>query len=166
VKIEIIADHRYLMPDNHETLLACRTLAKEGFTVLPYISPDPVTALKLEEAGAAAVMPLGAPIGSNSGLQSAGMIRVIRNLVEIPVIVDAGIGQPSHAALAMETGADAVLVNTAISTARDPVRAARAFALAVEAGRLSRLASLREESAEANPSSPLTGFLQLEGARL
>jgi thiazole synthase len=159
VKIEVITDARYLMPDNWETLKATEILAEEGFVVLPYILPDLTLARRLEEAGAAAVMPLGAPIGSNRGLETAELIALLIETCRVPVIVDAGIGRPSHAAAAMEMGAAAVLVNTAIATAQDPVNMGRAFSLAVEAGRLAYLAKMAEESGVAQASSPLTGFL-------
>jgi thiazole synthase len=147
------------MPDNWETLKATEILAEEGFVVLPYILPDLTLARRLEEAGAAAVMPLGAPIGSNRGLETAELIALLIETCRVPVIVDAGIGRPSHAAAAMEMGAAAVLVNTAIATAQDPVNMGRAFSLAVEAGRLAYLAKMAEESGVAQASSPLTGFL-------
>ena len=159
IKIEVITDTKYLMPDNYETLAATEILAKEGFIVLPYMLPDLPLAKRLEDAGAAAVMPLGAPIGSNRGLQTAELIALLIENCRVPVIVDAGIGRPSHAAAAMEMGADAVLVNTAIATARDPVEMGKAFSLAVQAGRMAFLAKLAEESTTARASSPLTGFL-------
>jgi len=159
IKIEVITDTKYLMPDNYETLAATETLAREGFVVLPYVLPDLPLAKRLENAGAAAVMPLGAPIGSNRGLQTAELIALLIENCTVPVVVDAGIGRPSHAAAAMEMGADAVLVNTAIATAEDPVAMGRAFSLAVQAGRMAYLARLAEESRTAQASSPLTGFL-------
>jgi thiazole synthase len=159
IKIEVITDMKYLMPDNYETLKATEILAKEDFVVLPYVLPDLPLAKRLEAAGAAAVMPLGAPIGSNRGLETAELIALLIENCRVPVIVDAGIGRPSHAAAAMEMGADAVLVNTAIATAEDPVTMGRAFALAVQAGRMACLARLAEESRTARASSPLTGFL-------
>jgi thiazole synthase len=159
IKIEVITDTKYLMPDNYETLQATEILAKEGFVVLPYVLPDLPLAKRLENAGAAAVMPLGAPIGSNRGLETASLIALLVENCRVPVVVDAGIGRPSHAAAAMEMGADAVLVNTAIATAQDPVAMGRAFALAVEAGRMAFLARLAETSVLARASSPLTGFL-------
>jgi thiazole synthase len=159
VKIEVITDARYLMPDNWETLKATEILAAEGFVVLPYVLPDLTLARRLEDAGAAAVMPLGAPIGSNRGLQTAELIALLIETCRVPVIVDAGLGRPSHAAAAMEMGADAVLVNTAIATAQDPVAMGRAFSLAVQAGRMAYLARIAEESVAARASSPLTGFL-------
>jgi thiazole synthase len=159
IKIEVITDTKYLMPDNWETLKAAETLAREGFVVLPYVLPDLTLARRLEAAGAAAVMPLGAPIGSNRGLETAELIALLIENCRVPVVVDAGLGRPSHAAAAMEMGADAVLVNTAIATAEDPVAMGRAFALAVEAGRMAYLARMAEESRTARASSPLTGFL-------
>lgn len=159
IKIEIITDMKYLMPDNHATLRATEILAGEGFVVLPYILPDLPLARQLENAGAAAVMPLGAPIGSNRGLETRLLIEMLIENCTIPVIVDAGIGRPSQAAAAMEMGADAVLVNTAISSAEDPALMGKAFSMAVAAGRMAYLARMREESATAVASSPLTGFL-------
>ena len=160
IKIEVITEMKYLMPDNNETLEATRILASEGFTVLPYIMPDLTLAHRLQDAGAAAVMPLGSPIGSNRGIRMAEIIGIIIEAMEVPVIVDAGIGRPSQAAQAMEMGADAVLVNTAIATSHDPVLAGRAFALAVEAGRMAFCADMAGESRQAHASSPLTGFLR------
>lgn len=160
IKIEVINDQKYLLPDNDQTVRATETLAKEGFVVLPYMCPDLPTARRLVDAGAAAVMPLGAPIGSNKGLQTRDMIRILVEEISIPVIVDAGIGRPSHAAQAMEMGAAAVLLNTAIATADDPVTMARAFKHAVAAGRLAYRAGLAQTSFTARASSPLTGFLQ------
>ncbi len=159
IKIEVITDTKYLLPDNHATLLATEILAKEGFVVFPYVMPDLPLARQLEDAGAAAVMPLGAPIGSNRGLETRGMIEILIENCRLPVIVDAGIGRPSHAADAMEMGADAVLVNTAISSAEDPAAMGKAFSMAVTAGRMAYLAKMREESRVAVASSPLTGFL-------
>lgn len=159
IKIEVITDMKYLMPDNYETLRATEILAREGFVVLPYVLPDLPLAKRLESAGAAAVMPLGAPIGTNRGLETRSLIALLIENCSVPVVVDAGIGRPSHAAAAMEMGADAVLVNTAIATAQDPAAMGRAFALAVQAGRMAYLARMAEESAVARASSPLTGFL-------
>ena len=159
VKLEIHPDPKYLLPDGEETLAATLELAKDGFVVLPYIQADPVLCKKLEEAGAAAVMPLGAPIGSNQGLQTRDFLRIIIEQSNVPVVVDAGIGAPSHAAEAMEMGADAVLINTAIAIANDPVRMAIAFKMAVEAGRMAFNAKLAEKSMGAHASSPLTSFL-------
>ncbi|KKM10263.1 thiazole synthase [Clostridiales bacterium PH28_bin88] len=160
VKIEVITDNKYLLPDNYETIKATEVLAREGFVVLPYMSPDLMVAKRLQDAGAAAVMPLGAPIGSNRGLKTRELIRILIDEIEVPIIVDAGIGKPSEAAEAMEMGAAAVLVNTAIATAGDPVLMAEAFSMAVKAGRQAYLArpGLTREYAEA--SSPLTGFLR------
>jgi thiazole synthase len=160
IKIEVITDMKYLMPDNIETLKATDILAREGFIVLPYVLPDLPLAKRLESAGAAAVMPLGAPIGSNRGLETRSLIALLIENCRVPVIVDAGIGRPSQAAEAMEMGTDAVLVNTAIATASDPVAMGIAFDLAVKAGRIAYLAELAEPSTRARASSPLTGFLQ------
>ena len=159
IKLEIHPDPRYLLPDPVETLKAAQALVEEGFTVLPYINADPVLAKRLQEAGAATVMPLGSPIGSNRGLQSRDQIRIIIEQATVPVVVDAGIGAPSHAAEAMEMGADAVLVNTAIAVADDPVRMARAFSAAVEAGRAAFEIGLGDTLSVASATSPLTGFL-------
>lgn len=160
IKIEVISDSRYLLPDNQETIRATEILAKEGFVVLPYMSPDLMTAKKLQEAGAAAVMPLGAPIGTNQGLRTKSLISILIDEISLPIIVDAGIGKPSEAAEAMEMGAAGVLVNTAIATAQDPVAMARAFSLAVKAGRAAFLAGLGPTQSLAQASSPLTGFLR------
>lgn len=159
IKLEIHPDPRYLMPDPIETLKATEELAKEGFTVLPYIQADPVLCKLLEEAGSAAVMPLAAPIGTNKGLITRDLIEIIIEQAAVPVIVDAGLGAPSHAAEAMELGADAVLVNTAIAVAGDPVMMARAFRDAVIAGRRAFNAGLGAVSHSAQASSPLTAFL-------
>ena len=159
IKIEVITDMKYLMPDNYETLKATEILAREDFIVLPYILPDLTLAKRLEDAGAAAVMPLGAPIGTNRGLETKSLIALLIENCRVPVVVDAGIGRPSQAAEAMEMGADAVLVNTAIATAEDPALMGRAFRLAVEAGHLGYLARLAGQSVAARASSPLTGFL-------
>jgi thiazole synthase len=159
VKLEIHPDPRYLLPDPIETLEATATLAREGFVVLPYVQADPVLCKRLEEAGAATVMPLGAPIGTNKGLRTRDMIEIIIEQSNVPVIVDAGIGAPSHAAAALEMGAAAVLVNTAIAVADNPVEMARAFKLAVEAGRIAFEARLGQQQRHAEASSPLTGFL-------
>jgi len=159
VKLEIHPDPKYLLADGEETLAATRILAKDGFVVLPYIQADPILCKKLEEAGAAAVMPLGSPIGSNQGLQTREFLRIIIEQSNVPVIVDAGLGAPSHAAEAMEMGADAVLINTAIAIANDPVRMAIAFKMAVEAGRMAFEAKLGQKSMYAHASSPLTSFL-------
>ena len=159
IKLEVTPDPRYLLPDPIETLKAAEILVKEGFIVLPYINADPVLAKYLEEAGTATVMPLGAPIGSNRGIRTKDSIRIIIENANVPVVVDAGLGAPSHAAEAMEMGADAVLVNTAIAVADDPVKMATAFKLAVEAGRIAYESGLGEVKATASASSPLTGFL-------
>lgn len=159
VKLEIHPDPRYLLPDPIETLKAAEQLVQEGFTVLPYINADPVLAKRLQDAGCATVMPLGSPIGSNRGLQTRDQIRIIIEQATVPVIVDAGIGAPSHAAEAMELGADAVLVNTAIAVANDPNRMAVAFKMAVEAGRAAYETGLGGQSETASATSPLTGFL-------
>ena len=159
VKLEIHPDPTYLLPDPIETLAATATLAAEGFVVLPYINADPVLAKRLQEAGAAAVMPLGSPIGSNRGIATRDQVRIIIEQATVPVVVDAGIGAPSHAAEAMELGADAVLVNTAIAIASDPCRMAAAFKLAVEAGRAADELGLPEPLDHASATSPLTGFL-------
>jgi thiazole synthase len=159
LKLEIHPDPKYLLPDPIETLKATEELAKMGFVVLPYIQADPVLCKRLEEAGAATVMPLGAPIGTNQGLQTKDMLKIIIEQSTVPVIVDAGIGAPSHAAEALEMGADAVLVNTAIAVAGDPVQMAVAFKMAVAAGRLAYLAKLGAVRKHAEASSPLTAFL-------
>ncbi len=160
IKIEVISDNKYLLPDNYETLKATEILAREGFVVLPYINPDLMVAKSLESVGAAAVMPLGAPIGTNRGLKTKEMVGILIEEIKLPVIVDAGIGRPSEAAEAMEMGAAAVLVNTAIATANDPVLMARAFGQAVEAGRQAFLAGPGATQQYARASSPLTGFLR------
>lgn len=159
IKLEIHPDPKYLMPDPIETLKATEELAKDGFVVLPYIQADPVLCKLLEEAGSAAVMPLAAPIGTNKGLVTRDLLEIILEQSRVPVIVDAGLGAPSHAAEAMEMGADAVLVNTAIAVAGDPVEMADAFRLAVQAGRKAYLAGLGAVSTSAQASSPLTAFL-------
>lgn len=159
VKLEIHPDPKYLMPDPIETLKATEELAKLGFVVLPYIHADPVLCKRLEDAGTAAVMPLGSPIGSNKGLKTADFLEIIIEQSKVPVIVDAGIGAPSDAAKALEMGADAVLVNTAIAVAGNPVQMALAFKLAVEAGRLAYEAKLAATGHFAVASSPLTAFL-------
>jgi thiazole synthase len=157
VKLEIIPDPRYLLPDPEETLKAARVLVDEGFKVLPYINADPVLALKLQEIGTATVMPLGSAIGSGQGLQTLEQIRIIVEQANVPVVVDAGIGAPSDAALAMEVGADAVLVNTAIAHAKNPVLMAEAIGQGVVAGRKAFLAGRIEMQREARPSSPTEG---------
>ena len=157
VKLEVIPDPRYLFPDPEETLKGARVLVGEGFQVLPYINADPVLAKKLEEMGTVTVMPLGSPIGSGQGLQTLEQVRIIIEEARVPVVVDAGIGVPSDAALAMELGADAVLVNTAIALARDPVLMAEAIREGVEAGRKAYLAGRIPKRSEASPSSPTEG---------
>jgi thiazole synthase len=159
VKLELTPEPRYLLPDPVETLKAAEILVKDGFVVLPYIQADPVLAKRLEDLGTATVMPLGAPIGSNRGIRTRDMIRIIIEQATVPVVVDAGLGAPSHAAEAMEMGADAVLVNTALSDAGDHGAMARAFAMATEAGRMAWRAGLGPQRNEAEASSPLTGFL-------
>lgn len=159
IKLEIHPDPKYLLPDPIETLKATELLAADGFVVLPYVQADPVLCKRLEEAGAAAVMPLGAPIGTNKGLRTLDFLEIIIAQSQVPVVVDAGLGVPSHAAAALEMGADAVLVNTAIAVADDPVAMARAFRLAVEAGRMAYLAGPGAVSSSASASSPLTSFL-------
>jgi thiazole synthase len=159
VKLEIHPDPRYLLPDPIETLKAAEILVKEGFIVLPYINADPVLARRLQDVGTATVMPLGSPIGSHQGIVTRRMIEIIITQATVPVVVDAGIGAPSHAAEAFEMGADAVLVNTAIAVAADPVRMAQAFKMAVEAGRSAYEIGLSEGAGEASATSPLTTFL-------
>jgi len=159
IKVEVTPDPRYLLPDPVETLKACERLVADGFTVLPYCPADPVLCKHLEEAGCATVMPLGSWIGSNQGLRTRGALEIIVEQAIVPVVVDAGLGAPSHAAEALELGADAVLVNTAIGTAAQPGAMAAAFRLAVEAGRAGHLAGLAPPSTVASASSPLTGFL-------
>jgi thiazole synthase len=159
VKLEIHPDPNYLLPDPIETLKAAEQLVKEGFTVLPYINADPVLALRLQDAGCATVMPLGSPIGSNRGLETEAQIRIIIEQARVPVVVDAGIGAPSHAARAMEMGADAVLVNTAIAIASDPVGMAQAFAAATRAGRDAWRIGMGPATEHASATSPLTTFL-------
>lgn len=159
VKLEIHPDPTYLLPDPIETLKAAEILVREGFTVLPYINADPVLAKRLQDVGTATVMPLGSPIGSNRGLQTRDLIRIIIEQATVPVVVDAGLGAPSHAAEAMELGADAVLVNTAIAVASDPNRMAQAFQMAVEAGRAAYELGLPVAQETASATSPLTAFL-------
>ena len=163
VKIEVISDVRHLLPDGYETARATETLVKEGFTVLPYINPDLYVARACVEAGACAVMPLGAPIGTNRGLRTKEMIAILIEELDVPIVVDAGLGRPSHACEAMEMGAAACLVNTAIASADDPVGMARAFAEAIRAGRGAWLAgpgAMKARAQGAEASSPLTGFLR------
>ncbi len=159
LKLEIHPDPKYLMPDPVETLKAAEELVKKGFIVLPYVHADPVTCKRLEEVGTAAVMPLAAPIGTNKGVVAQDFIEIIIEQANVPVVIDAGLGAPSHAALAMELGADAVLVNTAIAVSQNPVQMGRAFKLAVEAGRLAFEAKLAQSASTAEASSPLTSFL-------
>lgn len=159
IKIEIISDQKYLLPDGYETVKATEILANEGFVVLPYISPDLMVARALVKAGASAVMPLGAPIGTNRGLQTKELIRILIEEIDLPIIVDAGIGKPSDACEAMEMGAAACLLNTAIATSPQPIEMAKAFRLAVQAGRQAYLAGLGVQQTVADASSPLTGFL-------
>ena len=159
IKLEIHPDPTYLLPDPIETLAAAEVLVKEGFTVLPYINADPVLAKRLQEVGVAAVMPLGAPIGSNKGVVTRDLVQIIIDQATVPVVVDAGLGAPSHAAEAMELGADAVLVNTAMAIPSDPVRMGEAFKLAVEAGRAAYEIGLPMQRQTASATSPLTGFL-------
>lgn len=159
IKIEVISDNKYLLPDNFETIKATEILADEGFTVLPYMSPDLMAAKMLKKAGAAAVMPLGAPIGTNKGLKTRELVKILIDEIDLPIIVDAGIGKPSEAAEALEMGASAVLVNTAIATAGDPVMMGEAFGNAVLAGRKAFLSGTGAVKEFAEASSPLTGFL-------
>ena len=159
VKIEIMRDSKYLLPDNYETIKATEILAKEGFTVLPYMYPDLNVARDLANAGAAAIMPLGAPIGTNKGLCTKEFIQILIDEIELPVIVDAGIGRPSQACEAMEMGAAAIMANTAIATAGDVPRMAEAFKLAIEAGHLAYTAKLGRVQDKGAASSPLTGYL-------
>ncbi|KER02373.1 thiazole synthase [Photorhabdus temperata] len=160
IKLEIHPDVKYLLPDPVETLKGAEMLVKDGFVVLPYCSADPVLCKRLEEVGCAAVMPLGAPIGSNQGLLTRDFLQIIIEQAQVPVVVDAGIGAPSHALEAIELGADAVLVNTAIAVARHPVKMAQAFRMAIEAGELSHQAGLASPKQHAVASSPLTDFLR------
>ncbi|MGQ1944030.1 thiazole synthase [Ornithobacterium rhinotracheale] len=159
IKVEIHPDPKYLLPDAVETLKACEELVKKGFVVMPYIHADPVLCKRLEDVGAQCVMPLGAPIGTNKGLKTLDFLKIIIEQSNVPVIIDAGIGAPSHAAYAMELGADAVLVNTAIAVSEQPVQMAKAFKLAVESGRMAYEAKLGKVSHQAEASSPFTKFL-------
>jgi thiazole synthase len=165
VKLEVIGDERTLFPDNEALLEATRVLVRDGFVVLPYTNDDPIVCRKLEDAGAAAVMPLAAPIGSGLGVQNANNIRIIREQARVPVIVDAGVGTASDAAIAMELGADGVLMNTAIAGAQDPVAMARAMRLAVEAGRLAYLAGRIPKKMYAAASSPVEGMIEVKPGR-
>ena len=159
IKIEVISDNKYLLPDGYETVKATERLAEEGFTVLPYVNADLYIARSLVDAGAAAVMPLGSPIGTNRGLKTREMLRILIEEIHLPIVVDAGIGRPSEACEAMEMGADACLVNTAIATASNPALMAQAFGFAVKAGRQAYLSGPGAKQCHAEPSSPLTGFL-------
>lgn len=159
IKIEVVSDNKYLLPDNFETIKATEILVKEGFVVLPYMSPDLMVAKRLRDVGAAAIMPLGAPIGTNKGLMTRELIKILIDEINLPIIVDAGLGRPSQAAEAMELGAAAVLLNTAIATASNPILMGEAFSLAVEAGRKAYLSGPGAVKAYAEASSPLTGFL-------
>ena len=159
LKLEIHPDPKYLLPDGEQTLLAAAELAKKGFKVMPYVQADPVLCKKLEDAGTVAVMPLGAPIGSNNGLRTLDFLKIIIEQSHVPVVVDAGLGAPSHAAWAMEIGAHAVLVNTAIAVSENPVDMASAFKQATIAGRMAFEAQLAKPSVDAQASSPLTAFL-------
>ncbi len=159
IKLEVLGDEKTLFPDNEALLDATRVLVKEGFVVLPYTNDDPIVCKKLEDAGAAAVMPLGAPIGSGLGIQNPNNIRIIREMVSLPVIVDAGVGTASDATVAMELGVDGVLMNTDIAGAKDPIRMARAMKLAVESGRLAHEAGRIPKKLYATASSPLEGIL-------
>jgi thiazole synthase len=164
IKIEVVQDNKYLLPDNLETLKAVEILVKDGFTVLPYMSPDLSMAKRMADVGAAAVMPLGSPIGSNRGVKTKELVNILVREIRVPVIVDAGLGSPSDACECMEMGCAAVLVNTAIAIAEDPVNMAQAFKDAVDAGRRAYLAGLSAGGTEANASSPLTGFLRDEAS--
>jgi thiazole synthase len=161
IKIEVIKDNKYLLPDGYETIKATEILANKGFTVLPYINPDLMIARSLVNAGAAAVMPLGAPIGTNKGLTTKELLKILIEEISLPIIVDAGIGKPSDACRAMELGADACLLNTAIASSKNPVLMAAAFSKAVKAGREAYLAGLGKVSKYAEASSPLTDFLNI-----
>ena len=162
IKIEVIRDNKYLLPDNIETLKAVEILAKDGFVVFPYMSPDLSIARSMLEAGASAIMPLGSPIGTNRGLKTAELVEIMINEIDLPIIVDAGLGKPSHACECMELGCAAVLVNTAIAIADEPVSMAVAFSQAVSAGRSAYLSGIASQIKSASPSSPLTGFLRQE----
>jgi thiazole synthase len=159
IKLEIIPDNKYLLPDNLETLKATETLVKEGFIIFPYISPELSMAKRLVSAGASAIMPLGSPIGSKRGVKTIELVKILIDEIDTPIIVDAGIGHPSDAALCMELGCAAVLVNTAIATAKDPIAMAEGFNMAVKAGRIACNNATCAQSSFSNASSPLTGFL-------
>lgn len=161
IKLEIHPDPKYLLPDPIETLKATEELVKQGFVVMPYIHADPVLCKRLEDVGAQCVMPLGAPIGTNKGIKTKDFLEIIIEQSKVPVIVDAGLGAPSHAAYAMELGADAVLVNTAIAVSKDPIAMAKAFRLAVQSGRIAYEAKLASVKDSAEASSPLTSFLKM-----
>lgn len=164
IKIEIISDNKYLLPDNKETIKATEILAKEGFVVLPYMMPDLYDAKRMCDAGASAIMPLGSPIGSTRGVKTEEIVKILIDEIALPIIVDAGIGRPSEAAYCMELGCSAVLVNTAIAISEEPVNSAIAFSLAVKAGRLAFLSGLQDNSTHfSSASSPLTGFLHKRG---
>ena len=160
IKIEVIPDNKYLLPDNTQTIRATEVLAKEGFIVMPYVNPDLADARRLCDAGAASIMPLGAPIGTNKGVCMRELIRILVEEISLPIVVDAGIGRPSHAAEAMELCAAAVLVNTAVAIGQDPVSTAQAFSLAVKAGRIAYRAGIALPRDKPEASSPLTGFLR------
>ena len=162
IKLEIIGDNKFLLPDNRATIEATKILADEGFKVMAYMSPDLIAGLAMVEAGAVAVMPLAAPIGSNRGVENMGLLKIMLEEISVPVIVDAGIGRPSQAAQVMEMGAAAVMLNTAVATAADPVGMAQAFGLAVKAGHMAYLAKLGRVKQQGEASSPLTGFLREE----
>ena len=160
IKLEVTPDPHYLLPDPVETFKAAEILVKDGFKVLPYINADPVLAKRLEEIGTVTVMPLGAPIGTNRGIKTRDAIKIIIEQAEVPVIIDAGLGAPSHASEAMEMGADAVLVNTAIAIAKDPENMAKAFRLSVKAGFIAHQSGMGNKEWKAHASSPLTGFIR------
>lgn len=160
IKLEVIGDERTLFPDNEQLLVATEKLVKEGFTVMPYTSDDPIMARKLQDLGAATIMPLAAPIGSGGGIQNINNLRIILEFAEVPVIVDAGVGTASHAAIAMETGVDGILMNTAIAQADDPVKMATAMRLAVQSGRLAFEAGRIEQKLYAQASSPIKGMIE------
>ncbi len=159
IKLEVIPDNKYLLPDNLETLKATEVLVKEGFVIFPYISPELSIAKRLVSAGASVIMPLGSPIGSKRGVKTTELVKILIDEISIPIIVDAGIGYPSDAALCMELGCEAVLVNTAIATAKNPVAMAESFDMAVKAGHLAYLNATASQSSFSDASSPLTGFL-------
>ncbi|MBQ9312056.1 MAG: thiazole synthase [Bacteroidales bacterium] len=166
IKLEIHPDAKYLLPDVKETLEATEILVKEGFNVMPYITPDPTACKQLEQMGAVCVMPLASPIGTNKGLRCKDLLKIIIEQSNVPVIIDAGLGTPSHAAEAMEMGADACMINTAIAIADDPITMAKAFALGIEAGRMAYLSGIASTSHFAKATSPLTAFLDEEQANV